>query len=136
VTGVQTCALPISVGIGAITGGIAGVGLCGSLGLGGAGFMLWKDGVAPEMSFKEREALARRHNEGLARRSAEQAASKPKADAATKTDSKTKGDRKGGDDDDNGHDVGNAPVGDPPPPLKTPTPPLDRAAGEPQSMQF
>jgi hypothetical protein len=140
----------IPVGVGAITGGLAGVGLCGSLGLGGAGFMLWKDGVAPEMSFKEREALARRHNEGLASRSVENAnakakakakakattKAKAKADATTPADGKRKVAPKSGDEDDEGDDAGNAPVGDPPPPLQTPTPPLDRAAGEPQSMHF
>ena len=131
----------IPVGIGAITGGVAGIGLCGSLGLGGAGFMLWRDGVAPEMSFKEREALARRHNEGLASRSAEKAKAKAKtttkakanAKATAKADEEAQADTHDGDEEE---DAGNAPVGDPPPPLKTPTPPLDRAAGEPQSMGF
>lgn len=111
----------IPVGVGAITGAIAGVGLCGSLGLGGAGFMLWRDGVAPEMSFKEREALARRHNDALARRSIDKA----KADAKAKADDNNKGD-----------DDGTPPIDDAPPPLKTPTPALDRPAATPQSMRF
>lgn len=123
--------IPLSaVGIGIVTGAVAGVGLCGSLGLGGAGFMLWQDGVAPEMSFKEREALARSHNDGLTRRSADKA----KADAKKATTTT-------GDDDstDSAGDVDEAtdgPVGDAPPPMKTPTPALERPAAVPQSMSF
>jgi S1-C subfamily serine protease len=126
----------IPVGIGAITGGLAGIGLCGSLGLGGAGFMLWQDGVVPEMSFKEREALARAHNAALARRSAEQKEAKAKADAKARPDAKTRHGAKAKPDvDDEG--PGTDPVGDPPPQKKkTPTPGLDRPAGAPQSIRF
>jgi hypothetical protein len=118
--------VPVGIGIG--TGAVAGAGLCGSLGLAGAGFMLWQDGVAPEMSFKEREALARRHNAGLARRSTDDkkpdtGKSPPPADGTDEGDE--------GDD-----DAADAPVGDAPPPLQTPTPPLERPAAVPQSMSF
>jgi hypothetical protein len=137
--------IPLSaVGIGIVTGAISGAGLCGALGLGGAGFMLWQDGVAPEMSFKEREALARTHNEGLARRSAEQEkadAKKPKKTTTKATKPAAKGTAKdAADADADGADAPDSdagdPVGDPPPPLKTPTPSLDRPAATPQSMRF
>lgn len=100
----------IPLGIGLITGPIAAAGVCGSAGVAGAGFMMWQDGVVPELSFKEREAMVRTHNEGLQKK----ASTTTKAPAA----------------------AADAPVGDPPPPLSTPTPALDRPAAVPQSMSF
>jgi S1-C subfamily serine protease len=124
--GLSLCGCLVSVplfflGPGVITGPIAGLGLCGSAGLAGAGFVMWQDGVVPELSFKEREALARTHNDRLQKKS-------PTRDAADDED------------EDDAGDLSRKPVGDPPPPVTTtpgtPTPAVERPAAVPRSMSF
>lgn len=116
----------IYLGVGFITGPIFGAGLCASAGLGGAGYMMWQDGVVPELPFKEREAMVRLHNEGLLKKPAKKAGPQP----APEPNAPIVGD------DDPADRTTTAPVGDPPPPLSTPTPSLERPANTPKSMRF
>ncbi len=127
-----TCAVSvplIPIGVGLISGGIGGAGVCASLVVGGMGAMSWSDGEAPDMSFERREAMANAHNAKLQKK--EKAAPKKKAKKSAAA---------GDDDDKNAPSplpppLDDGPVGDAPPPLDTPTPSLDRPAELPQ-MRF
>jgi hypothetical protein len=119
---------PLGVGFG--VGVLGGLGLCASATSAGAGFLLWQDGVAPDMSFAEREAMARAHNEGLSRlrpskKTHRNGEATTPSDTAPTTPAPPPLEPSSSDDDSAPRD----PAGDEPAPAGTTTPPLDRPAG-------
>jgi hypothetical protein len=124
------CSCAVGIPLFPIGGGVlsllGGAGLCVSAGAAGAGLFLWQDGAAPTMSFAEREAMARAHNERLGRerpatkkpaKNDEASSQQPPATAAPQEHSGP------------ATSPPNDPAGDPPPAQRTPTPPTDRPAG-------
>ena len=127
---VVTCAVSVPlalIGVGFITGAIGGTGLCASAGLGAAGFLTWQDNAAPDLPFAERAKMAEAHNDRLRARASAKQAPPPKPTSK----------KKGNGESDRVYPPA-GPVGDePPPPLATPTPSLDKpAATEQPRMRF
>ena len=127
---VVTCAVSVPlalIGVGFITGAIGGTGLCASAGLGAAGFLTWQDNAAPDLPFAERAKMAEAHNDRLRARASAKQAPPPKPTS-----------KKKGNGESDRVDPPAGPVGDePPPPLATPTPSLDKpAATEQPRMRF
>jgi serine protease Do len=127
--GLATCAVSVPlmglIGIGIIIAPIGAVGLCGSACLGAAGFMTWEGNAAPDLPFAERAKMAEAHNDRLRARANARQAPAPMS-------KKTPADK------DVPVDPPDRLVGDePPPPLATPTPSLDKpAATEQPRMHF
>jgi hypothetical protein len=125
-------AIPLTpLGIGFGVGVAGGLGLCASAASAGAGFLLWQDGIAPEMSFGEREALARAHNERLARErpSTKKTATSNEAETKNTTAPMTPTPAS---DEAGPRDPAEAEAA----PSSTPTPPLDRPAGVPRGVAW